>query len=676
MKKLSAFLLIICLLTICISPKADAKSEIKNEPYDTKIVGLDGQLVTSSMAYEGIHVLNPGFTDPQDLYIDANDDVYIADKSNKVIYKYNSTTRVYTQIGLGVLQGPTGVYVDDYFNIYVADYEARCVVLFNQTGQLVRKFERPVEPLFGDDSQYRPTKVAVDKRGNIYVTSEGNANGIIQINSAGEFTGYFGANNVNVTLSLLIRRMFLSKEDRETYASLNPKATSNLTIDDKNIVYTVIAGEPNQSMKKYNVNGTNMLPSGMNYQNNYTDIAVDGDGLIYSVSTQNNGVITVRDNSGNVLFMFGNTKSGSMLMGQFDAATGIDVDSNGNIWVLDGGGKNVQVFTKTEFASQIIQAMILYNNGDYEAAKIAYEQIVQQNSSFVQAYIGLGQISQRNQDFSLARDYFRIANYKSGYNDVFWELRDEWLGRNLLWMAIVIIILVALKAFKVKQKVYEKMSFDPEPIKQKVKNNSYYKELSYLPKMLKKPSYVFYDIKFLLKIRFSTALIVFVFFVAYNIICDNFITGYLFKSSIGDVNLSFELLKWGLIIILVVIANFLISSLQKGEGFFRDIFIGAMFSFAPLLIFKLPLALLSNVLTYNESYIYNIINMGMWAWSIFNLLVMFKTIHNFKLKELIVNIILTILAVIILVFIYLMVYILVMQFFQFFIGLIQEGVAR
>ena len=138
----------------------------------------------------------------------------------------------------------------------------------------------------------------------------------------------------------------------------------------------------------------------------------------------------------------------------------------------------------------------------------------------------------------------------------------------------------------------------------------------------------------------------------------------------------FELLKWTLIVILIVIGNFLVSSLQKGEGFFRDIFIGTMVAFAPILLFKLPLSIVSNILTYNEAYIFEMINTALWVWSIFNVILVFKTVHNYTVKELIVNIILTAVAVVILVFLFLMVYILFMQFYDFVAGLIKEAILR
>ena len=192
---------------------------------------------------------------------------------------------------------------------------------------------------------------------------------------------------------------------------------------------------------------------------------------------------------------------------------------------------------------------------------------------------------------------------------------------------------------------------------------------------MRHPFDTFYEIKFKTRIRFSTAFGLFIFFVLMNIVCDYFITGYLFRTvSTTNFNFAFELLKWGLIIVIFVIANYLISTLQNGEGFFRDIFISTIFCLAPLLLFKIPLSIVSNVLTYNEAYIYNLANTILWAWSIFNIVIMLKDVHNYKLGGLILNIVLTIVAMIVIVLVFLVVYILSMQLFEFVVNLIREAV--
>ena len=681
MKKnmIKRILMVLIVFAFCIfvfnTKSVEAKSEINNNPYNTYAVGLEGELNISPLAYEGVNVINIGLTNPQDIYIDDNDIAYIADKGAKVVYRYDTRATFVTTIGEGTLSGPQGVCTDRNGNVYVAD--EKNVYKFSSDGTLLKTFGRPVEALFGEDSQYRPTKVVVDKNGNIFITSEGNSTGIIQLNSDGEFMGYFGPNNVKLTISLFIKRLFLSKEDRETYASLSPKATTNLAIDKKNIVYTVIDGETGISLKKYNISGTNVLAKDGFFSNSYKDITVDKNGFIYTVDSSNEGVVQVMDPDGSLLFCFGSTKSGSSLIGEFDSAKGVAVDSNENIWVLDSGGKNIQVFRKTSFASTVTKAILAYNEGDYEAATVAYEEILRQSASFVSAYVGLGKIAQRLEDYDKAIEYFKLANYKTGYSEVYWELRDDWFNRNLVWMIIVLVVLILLKIFHVYSRLWSLTKIDLTKVKEKLNNSKLLNELKYLLMIFKKPKDVFYDIKFGLKIRTRTAWGLFVVFILINIFGDYFIRGYLFRSAnVKDMNFAFELLRWGLVILLFVVGNYLVSTLQSGEGFFRDIFIGTMVSFAPIILFKIPVDLISNFLTYNEGYLYQILNGLLWAWSIVNLIIMISQIHNYKLGEFILNIVLTFLAVVIMVLLYLVLYILTMQFVQFIIGLFREGVYR
>ena len=69
-KKFSCFIaLFVSIFAVALS-SVKAGNEITNEPYDTWIVGLDGDMVVSSMAYEGINVMNIGFNSPQDIFID------------------------------------------------------------------------------------------------------------------------------------------------------------------------------------------------------------------------------------------------------------------------------------------------------------------------------------------------------------------------------------------------------------------------------------------------------------------------------------------------------------------------------------------------------------------------------------------------------------------------------
>ena len=679
-KKIQILLILITIITLSVSlleiKKVESTENFQNTPYSTWIEGLEGELVTSSTAYEGIYVLNPGFKEPSDIFIDENDICYIADKGNSRIYIYDHLNKTSRTVGEKTLSEPTGVAVNLVGDIYVADKKNQAVYVFNQAGELINTFLRPTEYLYGEDTAFIPTKVAVDSANNLYITCQGNANGIIQLNKDGEFLGYFGPNKVQVTFDLLFKRFFMSKEDREIYASLSPKVTTNICVDDRNTVYSIINGEGGVSLKKFNVNGTNILNGKTFFSQTYQDICVDNNGFIYAVDQSSTGVISVLDPTGNLLFKFGNTKTGSMSIGQFDKTSGIDVDTNGNIYVTDSSANTLQIFIRTEFATTVLNALLNYNEGEYDRAVTLYNEILESNSNFVEAYVGLGKIAQRNQDYKKAIEYFKISRYQSGYSEVFWELRDDWLSKYLIWSILIIIVLLVLKVFHVYSKVYNKIT--PEKVKEffnRCRESKLFSELKYLGHILRHPFDTFYDIKFQQKIRRRTALGIFIFFIFMNIICDNYLTGYLYRANLsGDINLAFEILKWGLIIIIFVVANYLISTLLNGEGFFRDIFIGTIYAFAPLILFKIPLSLVSNVLTYNESFIYKLIEGFLWAWSIFNCILMLKDIHNFTFGQLLLNIILTALAMIVIVLVYLMVYILSMQLIQFIINLIKEAI--
>ena len=111
--------------------KANAKNELNDSPYNTYAVGLEGELVASPLAYEGINVITLDFINPCDIYIDSNNIAYIADKDLKCIVRYNIDTKEVTRIGEGILKGPTGVTTDKDGNIYAADKTGGVVVKFD-----------------------------------------------------------------------------------------------------------------------------------------------------------------------------------------------------------------------------------------------------------------------------------------------------------------------------------------------------------------------------------------------------------------------------------------------------------------------------------------------------------------------------------------------------------------
>ncbi len=668
------------LLTFTFFNVSVAKAGVSNIPYETYSFGLKGELVSTATAYEGTFILNDGFKNPSDLYIFSEeingekfDLIYIADTDNKRIYEYNPQTQTGREIGIGVLESPTGVFVDRNKDIYVADSKHNKIFWFNDAGDLVKEYGRPDEALFGDDAPYLPLKVIVDARKNLYVVSSEGTNGIIQMDVNGDFLGYYGVNKVYYNFSLFLNRLIMSKEERENSEKQGPKATTNIAIDQSGLVYTVI-DEIESSIKKLNIEGNNVLTGRSFNDQYYQDIFVGQDGMIYAVSNNFNAkaVVSVHDNQGNLIFVFGERKQGSLRIGEFGNPVGIATDSNGDIWILDQNDGNVQVFTKTEFASMVMSAINYYNDGKYDESKALFQEVVRQNAMFSLAHSSLGKLYQRDNEFELALESYRIANNKFGYSEVFWELRDQWIADNLIYMlALGAVSFVAYLIFKHQKENIKGYHFVKEKINE-LKNKKFYFELKLLRKILKDPLDVVYEIKFRQSVRIRTAAIFYVIFIFLNIITNYFIKGYLFRGDTDNIVLTFEILKWFLPLFLLGIANHLMNSLQSGEAFYRDLFIGIIYAMAPILLFKLPLDLISNVLTYNEAFIFQLAYLVIYAWTVINVVVVIKELNNYKASQLIINLVLTVFSMLIMIVLYLVINVLTTQLISFIQGILQE----
>ena len=229
-------LLVLLLMTLALSAISPA---LALTPYRTFTLGVNGELVETQTAYDPVRTMtrfgDESLKTPADLRMGPDGNLYIADTGNKRILVVTPMGEYVKEIGdKKTLKSPKGVFVNENLDVYVADENGRKVVVFDKDGNVIREYERPTHPLFGDKAPYKPNKIVLDKRGNLYIASTGSTNGIIQISPVGdgEFLGYYGANVSSVNILTKLKKMVFSAEQLSTMAGIVPSSVKNLTIDE------------------------------------------------------------------------------------------------------------------------------------------------------------------------------------------------------------------------------------------------------------------------------------------------------------------------------------------------------------------------------------------------------------------------------------------------------------
>lgn len=664
MKKIAIIVLaILTILTTSMISTTQAVT-IGSAPYPTYTIGPDNRRVLTQTAYEPAGYINNtvSLSQPQDMYL-KDDIIYVADTGNRRIVKFypDGTDEVIISEGL---ETPTGVHVDEDDYIYVVDRGARTIIKYDAFGEVVFSFGRPTEPIFGVNSRFEPLKITTGPRGIMYVTGEGSTSGVMQFNHAGEFLGFLGTNPTNIGFYRRILEFF-----NIPLASVTPISPANLAVDAKGSLYTVSPTSDSQ-MRKFNISSTVVLS--LTTEETPVAVYVSDFGNIYTVSP--NGTITEYDSYGQLIFQFGGQGSSTQVLGSFDHAVDIAVDSNYNIYVLDRDTGRIQVLQRSEFTALVHQGLMSLNQGIYDIDE--WQNVLRMNSVFAMANSVIARSQYRLGNYDEAVEYFRIASDRSGYSDAFWQIRYEWMQQYLgIILMIGIILFVTLQGLKFADRKWE--IYDPlRKFSTRVDQVKVLRELRLLKQMIRHPLNTYDDLKFEGKSSYVTATIIYAIFLVLNIVAV-YTTGFLFNfENLTRFNMLIALLSTGGIIILFVFSNYLISTLSSGEGWFKDVYIGTAYALAPYIFLTIPIILLSHVLTENESFVYYAIIFIRDAWMYTLIVFMIKDIHHYNFRQLFKNILLTIFTMAMIVVILLLIYLLTNQMWDYIDSVIREVISR
>jgi hypothetical protein len=662
MKKLWIIGLLILNIFIVTTQKISAVTT-QSVPYETYTIGPQGRRVLTQTAYEPAGYFNTEYTlnSPEDMYI-KDDVVYIADTGNQRILKVDQQGNA-IEIITG-LNTPTGIHVDDDFNIYVADKGDKAIYKYNELGILINTFLRPDEAIFGTDSPFVPVKIATGPRDVLYVVGEGSTGGLIQLNYAGEFLSFFGTNDTETSWYKNVADFFGVE-----FAKNIPVSPTNVTLDESGSVFTV-SNTTTQQLKKFNISSTIILEE--TTEQTLVSVVTNSFENIYTLS--NEGVITEYDSYGNLIFEFGGLDQGNKILGLFVNPIDFSIDSNNNIYVLDKGTNKIQILEKSEFASMIHQGLIDFKNGIYSIEQ--WEEVLRMNSVFALANSSIARALYRDMDYRGALAYYLIAYDQGGYSEAFWQIRYDWLQNYLGIMLIMLlagyIVVKSLKSVDKHYQIYEPV----RKLKKQMDRYRIYRELKLSLSMFRHPIDTYYEIKHRQKSSYLTASLIFAGVVIVSIV-GVYLTSFVFTRN--DVT-SFNFLRYTAIIlgliILFIFSNYLISTLNNGEGWFKDIYISTAYALIPYVLFTIPIVLLSNVMTQNEVFIYQALLFIRNGWSLLLIVIMIKEIHGYSLSELIKNILLTIFTMVMISLILFLIYVLFNQMIDYVVGIIREVLLR
>ncbi len=646
-------------------------------PYKTYTIDGYGYVTETQTAYTPKGSFNKigdnSLVKPTDLKITADGLVYIADAGAQVVWVSTLTGEYVDTIGEGVLTEPYGLFVTEEKQLYVADRSGK-VVVFDPQGEVIATYTKPNHPLYGK-GDFKPVKIVVNSGGDMYIVCEGNSNGLVQLTptEGGTFLGYFGTNNANVTLLRMVQEAVFTDEQLARMVSNLPSTPVNVAIDKQGLIYTVTPGLENLSLKKLNIAGTNLIEPDA-YDGREAAVAVGNHDNVYVASSD--GYIYEYNSEGDMLFVFGGRDDGRFRIGLSSRVEAIAVDANDNIYIVDSDSRQVQYFEATEFTNLLHSALNLYENGRYVESMAPLLQVLETNSLFDYANEAISRSYLQVEDYENALKYARLSKAFEVYSDAFWEVRNTWLRENLIQAAAVVLAIV-LVIWLLGRLQKKRGIFNPVlKATENFRNGDFWKRQKYMVYYMKHPIDGAYGLRYENKSSWITACILLA-LATLIFVLNKYYCGFLLRTvREGRYTIPNDVLMIVGVFVVLTACNYLMCTINDGEGSFKRLFCGFAFSLTPYILFEPFCILLSNVITYNEVFLIDFAQIFIYSWCVVLLFLTIKEVNNYTVAETLKIIFLTAFTVLILTLLVFIIYVLFKQIIDFVSEVAGEVVYR
>ena len=404
------------------------------------------------------------FSNPQDLCTSPDGDVFIADTGNNriVVLNHNMTTVKNIITGFDnngkadSFNAPYGVAVSESNKLYIADSQNNRIVILNQDGTLAQIVENPTSEVLADDFVFTPLKVSVDYADRIYCIAQKMFEGIMVFEADGNFTGFFGTINVEITLWEKFWKKIATKEERSKQQLYIPTEFTGIDIDPGGFVYASnIDSTGEQGVRRLNPKGQDVIKKGAN-ENLGGDLQIEGsteysgpsqftdvvyrDNGIYSCLDRKRGRIFTYDHEGNLLYIFGGLGTQK---GTFSMPVAIE-EINGKIVVLDAARGEIAYFDVTEYGRLINEAVALRYDGDEAEAVEIWKRVLELDENNELANSGIGKAYLTAGDYVNAMKYLELGMNREYYSVAYKRYRNEILRDKASYILTGGIVAVAV----------------------------------------------------------------------------------------------------------------------------------------------------------------------------------------------------------------------------------------
>lgn len=462
---------IILTLLVCILLPAQRQTVSANAPYhsytydywEDPVYIPDPYLPESVFTGQGLE--SGQFSNPQDLTVSSEGDVYVADSGNNRIvildsdFNYIDTIESFLNDGSeDTFNTPSGVYISDKKEIYIADTNNNRVVILDSRYNLKRIIEDPESEILENNFVFTPLKVAVDYADRVYVVANNMYQGIMTFDERGEFNGFSGTINVSLSFTEKVWRILSTKEQRSRQVLYIPTEFTGLDIDPDGFIYASnIDSRGEQAVRRLNPKGQdvikvsprNNLGGDLFYSLRGThsgpstiiDVVYRDNG-VYSTLDSSRGRIFTYDNEGNLLYIFGGLGTQK---GTFRRPVAIE-EIKGKIVVLDAETNAILSFEPTHYGSLINSAVEKRYEGDETGTVALWKEVLELDSNNELAYIGIGKSHLATGNNKDAVDYLSNGKDRDYYSIAYKRYRNELMQENfsLVMTSLFVVLILGL----------------------------------------------------------------------------------------------------------------------------------------------------------------------------------------------------------------------------------------